>query len=165
MCLVGAWGCKDGPNDTKWQYFPDMADAPTVKAQESYIDPPEGSVTTKALLYPATIEESEKLLNSPLARLSGPRQESYAGQGKRLFGIFCQQCHGTDGKGIGSITDVYVQAPNLTLAAYKERKDGFFFHKITFGGAIMPGLGHAITALERWKIVLYLRKLQEAGDK
>ena len=32
-----ATGDKDGPNDTKWQYMPDMADAPTAKAQESYL--------------------------------------------------------------------------------------------------------------------------------
>lgn len=158
------YSCKDGPNDTKWQYVPDMADAPTVKAQEDYIESPVGSVATNAILYPKTIEESEKLLSNPLGRLSGGFKDKVVGEGQKLYNIFCQQCHGMDGKGVGSITDVFVQAPDLTSDMYKERKDGFFFHKITFGGAIMPYLGHAISRHERWKIVLYLRKLQNGDD-
>ena len=162
--VFAASACKDGPNDTKWQYLPDMADAPTVKAQESYLEAPEGSVAVNAILYPKTIEESSKLLRNPLSRLSGRALDSRVGQGKRLFGMFCQHCHGTDAKGVGTVTDKFVQAPDITTAAYKEKKDGFFFHKITFGGPIMPGLGHSISAHERWKIVLYLRQLQNGGQ-
>lgn len=161
-CFVAA-GCKKSPSDTKWQYLPDMADAPTVKAQESYIDPPEGSVPVNGILYPKTIEESEDLLRNPLTRLSGAALDERTDQGQKLYNMFCQHCHGMDAKGVGSITNVFVQAPDITSEAYKERKDGFFFHKITFGGPIMPGLGHIVSPHERWKIVLYLRQLQNGS--
>jgi mono/diheme cytochrome c family protein len=162
--VFAASACKDGPNDTKWQYLPDMADAPTVKAQENYLEAPEGSVAINAILYPKTIEESEKLLRNPLARLSGKALDARVDQGKKLFATFCQHCHGQDAKGVGTVTDKFVPAPDITTGTYKSKKDGFFFHKITFGGPIMPGLGHAISAHERWKIVLYLRQLQNGGQ-
>lgn len=165
LILLTATSCKDGPNDTKWQFLPDMADAPTVKAQESYIDPPEGSQTTDAILYPDDIMDAQEVLVNPLGRYSGVLLERQVDQGKKLFGIFCQHCHGADGKGQGSITDVFVPAPDITQEPYiSERKDGFFFHKITFGGALMPRLGHAISPDERWKIVLYIRELQNKGE-
>ena len=106
----------------------------------------------------------KKLLRNPLARLSGQAKEQRVDQGKKLWNMFCHQCHGRDGKGVGTITDVFVPAPDIT-DMYKSRKDGFFFHKITFGGAIMPSLGHSISAHERWKIVLYIRQLQNGGQK
>ena len=165
FAAFGISACKDGPNDTKWQIAPDMADSPTVKAQENYLESPEGSVAINAILYPETIEESEKLLRNPLARLSGQAKEQRVEQGKKLYNMFCHQCHGKDGKGVGTITDVFVPAPDITGEMYKDRKDGFFFHKITFGGAIMPSLGHSISAVERWKIVLYIRQLQNGGQK
>ena len=124
---LAATACKDGPNDTKWQYMPDMADAPTAKAQESYLESPEGSVAINAILYPETIEESEKLLRNPLARLSGKALDVRVEQGKKLFNTFCQHCHGMDAKGQGTITDVFVPAPDITAEMYKNRKDGFLW--------------------------------------
>ena len=54
------------PSQPKVQYVPDMADAPTMKPQENYLEPPEGAVSTNAILYPATVEEAEKNLKNPL---------------------------------------------------------------------------------------------------
>ena len=151
--------CLD-PKTTKIQYVPDMADAPTMKPQENYLDPPEHTIAMNRPLYPATAEISESVLQNPT-----PDNDATIEQGKKWFNTFCIPCHGADGKGIGSITDVYMPAPNLTEASYKARKDGFFFHRITFGAqAIMPGYGHATSALERWQIVRYLRVLQKKGN-
>ena len=151
-------GCLD-PKTTKIQYVPDMADAPRLKPQLNYIDPPEFSIAMNRPLYPSTAEIAENVLQNVT-----PDTDATVEQGKKWFNVYCTPCHGVDGKGVGSITDVYMPAPNLTEAAYRARKDGFFFHRITFGAqAIMPGYGHATTALERWQIVRYLRVLQKKG--
>ncbi|NBQ53831.1 MAG: cytochrome c [Proteobacteria bacterium] len=41
--------------------------------------------------------------------------------------------------------------------------DGFYFHKMTFGGAIMPSYGHAISPQERWQIAHYIHELQRVA--
>lgn len=144
--LVGA--CKN--DTTKLQYMPDMADAPTVKPQEEYLDPPIGSVARGAIRYAATAEESTKK----------PTVAVNLAQGKQLYETFCFVCHGSLGKGNGPITSVYPKPPDITQKIYQDRSDGFIFHRITFGTAIMPGYGHATYPHERWQIVYYLRTLQ-----
>ncbi|MBI2601491.1 MAG: cytochrome c [Deltaproteobacteria bacterium] len=158
--ILNLWNCKGDPSQTKLQYFPDMADTPGIKTQGNYLDPPEGSVARDAILYPATAEEAESVMENPLRGASN--QAEHVAQGKHLFETFCgAACHGLDAKGGGAIVDRFVRPPDLTLDLYKNRKDGFFFHRITFGGAIMPEQGHNTSAVERWQIVLYLRSLQE----
>jgi len=143
------------PTQPKVQYVPDMADAPTMKPQENYLDPPEGAVSTNAILYPATAEEAEKNLQNPL-----PNEPQVVALGEKTYNTFCITCHGAEAKGDGAITDLYPRPPDLTTEIYQKRADGFYFHRITFGANIMPGYGHAIMPHERWAAVHYLRKLQ-----
>ncbi len=153
LLLLLLTACTD-PAATKWQYMPDMADSPTVKAQEDFIDPPPHSVARGAVFYAKTAEESVQ--TAAVARDMA--------QGKQLYETFCQVCHGAQGKGDGTIDHGFPQPPDISQAVYRDRKDGFFFHRITFGTAIMPGYGHAINVAERWQIVYYLRELQGVKD-
>lgn len=163
LFLVGLLSsCKFNPNTTKLQYMPDMADGPVARAQRDYLDPPEHSVAKDAFLYPDTAEEAEDVLINPFGHFRN--KTALVDEGKRLYGIFCHVCHGPNGKGDGTITDVYPRAFDLTQDKYADNKDGFFFYKITFGGASMPGYGHATSRLERWKITMYLRNFHERGN-
>ncbi len=158
--LLMSAGCHRDGNTTKLQWMPDMADSPTVKPQEAYIDPPDHSVSTQAILYPATAEESEKLLQNPY-----PASADMIAKGKTMYDTYCTVCHGPDAKGDGQITDLFPRPPDLTIDVYNKRGDGYFFHRITFGGvALMPAYGYAITPSERWQIVHYLRTLQKKGS-
>lgn len=154
------YSCEQDTNITKLQYMPDMVDAPIVKAYRGYLDPPEGSVAINALLYPKSVEQAEAVLINPL-KSSNYSQELSAG--KTLFSDFCAVCHGIHGKGDGTVVHKFPRPPDLISETYKKRKDGLFFHTITFGSALMPGYGHALSVNERWQIVLYLRSLQEIG--
>ena len=148
---------QDDEVQTKLQYMPDMADAPTVKAQEDYLNPPDGAVAVNAILYPATAEESETVLRNPFR----PNPQDLEA-GKELFATFCVPCHGATGKGNGTVIEKgFPNPPDITGPDYAKREDGYFFHKITFGGAMMSGYGHAISPQERWQIVLYLKSLQK----
>lgn len=159
LSIILTASCNKDPNDTKLQYLPDMADTPIVKAQREYLDPPEGSVASSAILYPATAEASEKALQNPFLQYP----EGQAEKGKKFFNIYCVPCHGEAGKGDGTVTAKLPAPPDITTEAYAKRGDGFFFHTITFGVRNMPSYGHSIAAHERWLIVMYLRELQKAG--
>jgi len=159
--LVSCDRNRDGySSSTKLQYVPDMADTPVSKTQRTYLDPPAGSVATGAILYPETAVESEELLENPF-----PGSDYVIAKGRHLWGIFCVTCHGADAGGDHSLGDTYPRPPDLRHSAFQDRGDGYFFHVITFGNVIMPGYGHAISSVERWQIIHYLRQLQnEAAE-
>ena len=155
--LSGLFSCEFDPKTTKLQYMPDMADAPTVKAQEDYLDPPEHAVATNAILYPSSMEVAEKEFRNPFR--ANPKSLE---NGKEMYNTFCAVCHGLDGKSKGTLGSAYpIDVPDITREDLAARKDGFYFMKITEGGPIMPSYGHAIDPKERWNIVLYLRSLQK----
>ena len=159
-------GCKFDAKETKWQLMPDMADTPSTKAQEDYLDPPTGSIALNAILYPATAAESSKLLKNPLARHGGPLKKIHSERGKVLYERYCTPCHGSSGKGDGLVPNKWpaIKPPSLLdpeVYDKPDKGDGYVFHYITHGGANMPGYGHAISANERWEIVLHLRSLQK----
>ena len=158
-----AWlgACTSDPNETKLQYFPDMATSAAYTSQGNYIDPPEGAIARSAILYPETAEEAEKVLQSPLQG----NMEKHLESGKHLFETYCSACHGHTAKGDGTVIDKFVRPPDLTMDFYKNRKDGYYFHRITFGGAaVMPSYGHSTDPKERWEIIAYLRTLQNAAS-
>ena len=142
-------------NTTKLQYMPDMADAPTVKAQEDFLDPPLGSVAKGAVYYGESAEVSTVK----------PTVAPDLAQGKQMYETFCQVCHGAQGKGDGSIIEDFPRPPDITAEVYQQRSDAFIMHRITFGTAIMPAYGHAMDIAERWQTVFYLRKLQNEEQK
>lgn len=152
--LVGCWDS----NTTKLQWMPDMADTGVVKPQRDYLDPPDGSVAVESMEYPKTVEEAESSLTNPI----NPSAETVA-KGQKLFETFCSVCHGLGGKGDGTLKGLVPQPPDITHASYVQRKDGFFFYRISFGTAVMPAYGHSISREERWIIVHYLRALQQKG--
>lgn len=159
----------DGQVKTKLQYVPDMADAPTVKPHEDYLDPPTGSVPLFSIIYPDTPQDAEKVLKNPLGENVS---DNTLEKGKFLFDIYCKVCHGADGRGQGTLGAAYPAPPNISGEPYTNYKDGFFFHRITFGSfvkqgdswisaGLMPAYGDKTDPNERWEIVAYVRKLQD----
>ena len=135
-----------------------MADAPTVKAQQDYLDPPDNSVPRTGTFYP---DEDSPLWDD----FSNPYQpsEKNIAAGKEAYQRFCQHCHGVDGNGKSSMTDAYPVAaiPALNRPELRNQADNYFFKRIMNGGAMMPALGYMVDVKERWQITLYLRTLQK----
>jgi mono/diheme cytochrome c family protein len=81
--------------------------------------------------------------------------------GKKLFETTCAPCHGSDGKGNGTVRFLLAIPPaNLTRAQPTERSDGYLYATIRNGSITMPAYGDTMSPEERWDVVMYLRWLQ-----
>jgi len=96
-------------------------------------------------------------------------------EGQRQFDIYCAACHGFLGDGQGMVGKKWYALPaDLTKDLYRDRanrqgKDGYLFDVILNGvwapdGTTnrMPGYKHAISDMEAWAVVAYIRTLQKA---
>lgn len=90
--------------------------------------------------------------------------ERSALNGKQLFEINCQVCHGRweNGKHIGNTLQV-IPAMDLTIPLYKEKTDGAIFGAVHFGKGLMPAYGWKLSTTEHWDLVNYVRRVQ-AGN-
>jgi mono/diheme cytochrome c family protein len=85
-------------------------------------------------------------------------------KGKSVYTTFCIGCHGISGKGDGHLfaSGLYPLKPlSLSGDTAAKLKDGEIFHTITLGIRSMGAHGSQIRPDDRWKLVLYIRKLQE----
>jgi mono/diheme cytochrome c family protein len=90
-----------------------------------------------------------------------PTPENLA-HGKALFGTVCAPCHGTFGKGDGTVVHLLQHKPaNLMTGVSKNLPDGYIFGYIRNGGIWMPSYDDAMSATERWQVVLYVRDMQK----
>jgi mono/diheme cytochrome c family protein len=92
--------------------------------------------------------------------------------GEAKFQIYCATCHGYTGNGDGLVhkrADALAQGTWLPPTSFhidrvKSQPVGKIYNTITNGQGKMPGYANAITAKERWAIVLYVRALQRSRD-
>ena len=87
-------------------------------------------------------------------------------RGQERFRIHCAPCHANTGAGNGMVLQraptAFAKPPHLaTEARLQAMPDGEIFNTITYGKGTMPAYGHQIPVEDRWKIVQYVRALQE----
>lgn len=96
---------------------------------------------------------------------------SIIADGKALYAVYCNHCHGPKGLGDGKVaTGVTVDGvekglvggvANLTGEAYLNITEGHIFHVITWGKGLMQAHGSQVSPEERWKIARYVKTLQQ----
>lgn len=97
-------------------------------------------------------------------------------QGKLLYDMYCDHCHGAKGTGDGKVASgvtvddaekgklekgAYNGVANLAGDALKNISEGHIFHVITHGKGLMWPHGSQITEEDRWKIAKYVKTLQK----
>ncbi len=104
---------------------------------------------------------SEKATINP----TSPDSASLA-DGELKFNTYCAVCHGTtrefnkEGFAKTKINDLGMIAPAvITLTPHFN--DGYIFQKAKYGGSVMPAMGCAVGARERWNIVNHIRELEK----
>jgi mono/diheme cytochrome c family protein len=96
--------------------------------------------------------------------------------GKMLYEIYCDHCHGAKGAGDGKVAQGEVKinvdgeekqrsnyngVANLTADQFKGISEGHIFHVITHGKGLMWPHGSQISPEDRWKIAKYVKTLQK----
>jgi len=81
-------------------------------------------------------------------------------QGKVLYGMYCNHCHGPQGKGDGPVAEKYAGVANLTGDALRGISEGHIFHVITHGKGLMWAHGSQVSPEDRWKIAKYVKTLK-----
>lgn len=81
-------------------------------------------------------------------------------QGKALYTVYCDHCHGAQGKGDGLVAEKYAGVANLTSDALRGLSEGHIFHVITHGKGLMWAHGSQIHPEDRWKIAKFVKTLK-----
>jgi mono/diheme cytochrome c family protein len=170
-------GCNRERNKPGWDYFPDMfysiayktySKNPNFKDGMTMRVPVTGTVPRDFIPFEYTNDPESRIragieLTNPVL----PTTEAL-GRGKIAYTTFCIGCHGISGAGDGRLftSGLYPMKP-LTLSGNTavKLKDGEIFHTITLGLRSMGAHGSQIGPDDRWKIVMYIRKLQEEAAK
>lgn len=87
-------------------------------------------------------------------------------EGKELYTVYCQVCHGEKGEGNGQIVELpgggdgpYGARPPAYATRLPQLTDGNIFFTIAYGKGNMGGYGPMLTPSERWKVVYYIKEL------
>jgi mono/diheme cytochrome c family protein len=140
---------------------PNFADSMTMRT------PVNGTVPRGFVPFRYTIDSASRLkAGKELLNPFRPTDDVLA-RGKLMYTIFCIGCHGSLGKGDGQLfaSGLYPLKPRaISEPPTAKLMDGQIFHTITLGfGSMMPH-GTQIKPEDRWKIVLYVRELQELSE-
>jgi mono/diheme cytochrome c family protein len=83
-------------------------------------------------------------------------------RGAYVFTNICTPCHGTNGAGDGVMAQRgFPPPPSLVAENAMKMKDGQIFHLITYGQRNMPGFASQVMREDRWRVVKFIRSLQE----
>jgi mono/diheme cytochrome c family protein len=170
-------GCNRDRNNPGWDYFPDMfySTAYETFSKNKVFDngmtmrlPVPGTVPRGFIPFNYTIDaESRIKAGNELVNPFTSDAEVIA-RGKAVYTTFCIGCHGIGGEGDGQLytSGLYPAKPrSLMSEAALKLRDGEIFHTITLGFGSMGAHGSQILPDDRWKLVLYINKLQDESQK
>lgn len=172
VLACGVAGCRARADRKGIVVLPDMLES---AAWESYDPdplravpapappPPEGTVAMGAEAFPYGTGEEEALragieLRNPYV----PSAETIA-RGRVVYERICFVCHGPGGDGDGPIIGLFPNPPSLHAEHARQLPDGRIFHIITRGQGVMPSHALQVLPADRWRVILYVRQLQQAG--
>jgi mono/diheme cytochrome c family protein len=170
-----------GDSDPGYEFMPNMYRSPSLETYGentitgmNALQPVEGTIARGHLStfnYDGTLEGYLAAGNSVVNPVEN--NEKNLADGKALYGMFCEHCHGATGAGDGTITHaIYSAVPHYNDEKLKRRagvpmnelKAGHIFHAITYGLNAMGPHATQINEDERWKITLYVQEeLQNLG--
>ncbi|HJN63544.1 MAG: cytochrome c [Flavobacteriales bacterium] len=173
--------CTGGDSSPGYEYMPNMYRSPS---QETYGEntingmnartPVEGTIARGKLStfnFDETLDGYLKAGDEAINPIEN-NAENLA-DGKELYGMFCEHCHGETGAGGGTVKHaLYSVVPHYNDGKLIRRagvpmndlKAGHIFHAITYGLNSMGPHASQLSEEERWKITLYVQEeLQHYG--
>ena len=140
-----------------------FAPNPVTRDGKTMIAPPKGSIArgAKPFRYGTSVTEAERAgreLTNPV-----PPSPEALSRGEHEFQVYCSPCHGPRGLADGLIIPLFSKPPLLAAEHARSLPDGQIFHIISRGQKLMPSLAVQVQPEDRWKIIHFIRSLQNAG--
>lgn len=159
------------PCSLGWAYpwDQDMVDQPSEKAQESIAPPGPGSVPInggETVPLPLTESQASDMKDAAAAIESPvPATGESIARGRIFYETNCLVCHGAEGRGDGLVGQKFIEkAPvDLNDPYTQDQADGQLFFTLTRGRVKMPFYRDALSPLERWDVINYVKT--EFGDQ
>jgi mono/diheme cytochrome c family protein len=175
ICFLIAIGLnlaiRHNPARPNIEVLPEMVHSPACKAfspnpnfpDGKTLQPPVPGTIARGMLpvhFLSTPEDAvragEQLVN-PISM----QESSAIERGASVYQTFCTPCHGPGGKGDGAVAQRgYPAPPSLLAEKASHLKDGQMFHILTYGRKNMPSYAGQISAIDRWRVILYVRSMQ-----
>ncbi len=167
-------GCDRTRMDKGYEYFPDMAHGPAYK---TYSENP-GMEDGKTMLYPVAGTVPRNII--PYTNTADAEGREMAGrellnpyaiterlleEGEELYNIFCSNCHGKTGDGLGNLytNGSYVIPPSSLISEEaKEYSQGEIYHVISAGWGVMGAHAPLVKPDDRWKIIAFIEEVLQA---
>ena len=94
-----------------------------------------------------------------------PMNDETVARGKVNYGYFCEQCHGPDTLGRGTVGQSFAPLPTSLISdKVQKQSDGLIFIKTSLGYKRHPPLAYTVDEEDRWAIITYLRFLGKARE-
>jgi mono/diheme cytochrome c family protein len=142
----------------KIEWISTMKIQPVAKPQRDPLPLPDRSIPIQGAAYIAG-------LGAPVNPI--PADNVSLTRGQQLFNSYCALCHGTAGDGKGPFANFLTKTKpaNLLSIDMRNGSDGAIFITITNGvSGAMPAMRENLpTTRDRWDVVNYVRKLQQAA--
>lgn len=110
---------------------------------------------------PYRLEKDSLAMASEMVKNPLDSTVAVVADGKILYDMYCDHCHGPKGEGNGKVSEKYNGIPNYKSDALKNITEGHIFHVITHGKGLMWAHGSQISPEDRWKIATYVKTLQK----
>jgi mono/diheme cytochrome c family protein len=173
VAIISAASCGASSERRAYEYMPDMTRDPAYKAFApnpvtrdglTLQRPVAGTIPRGYLPFPyGSGEEEAARAGRELQNPYGARNQRALVEGKALFETYCLVCHGEHGRGDGPIADKIPRPPSYTSERVRQFPPGRIFYVITKGANRMPPYAAQTSTDDRWKIVTYVKSLQEPG--
>jgi mono/diheme cytochrome c family protein len=171
IAAMSSCGKRDA-NSPGVEFFPDMYRSPSLEYYNVHtvdgdtinnaMQPVKGTVARGFVpyTYPNTPEGYEQAGLNLKNPLDLSKRATLENEGAELYTKFCVHCHGATGAGDGKVGGKLPGPPPAYDGALKSLPEGKIFHSITYGKNSMGSHASQLTAEERWKLVVYVQKLQ-----
>jgi len=178
---IGLTSCdKHNENSPGVEFMPDMYRSPSLESNMAYVTIKDGKETKDTLqanrlpvagtiargFMPYPYANNAEGYESAGATLHNPLENNAANlaEGEALYGKFCVHCHGAGGEGDG-LVGKKLPGPPPAYSTLLNLPEGKMFHTLTYGKGLMGSHASQLSQTERWKVILYIHKLQFPNGK
>lgn len=152
---------------TSWHYnsmpFNDYNGA----IKSNSITPVAGTIARGKLDYYFEYENNDAGRDLASAELHNPTEaDDYTlAEGKRLYNLYCDHCHGANGDGNGSLVEAgKIPSPGAYYDKLSDRAEGSIYHTITYGKGIMGSHASQLSPDQRWLITRWVQVMQLGAE-